>query len=493
MMKGIRYSFSVVFLGIASFSIQGQSFFNKYLQPIDSLNPNPSDLEVLDDKILISALYSDNESAVHRLNLNGEKVSDHFYQDFSSAGKAILYVNDVLYYWGKNRDQDKGLELLRLDEEYSVDVKKEIQSNGVWNFPSTSSDFGDSIVTLSIFRDEGSDQLRGTVHMISQDLEELWSKQLHPESSFVNVFSGIELSSGHLLVSSQYSTNNVNGSVTVYNSSGISLRQKDMPEEITSGYPVTIVELSNGDIICGTVVDRLFDFEFQQNQWYEAPTKYYWLSGSNLQEQKDTIYTSPKLESPGGERLWKGNGDYFFIHGNVWYVDEDQTYGMLKKVDNDGNILWSRRYQHEDFTGSKNFHGIEHIQEMPDGSIYTAGSAKLVPGRNHIWIMHLDEHGCLGDDCGEVVITDVEDIKSSAGELTIYPNPVQDVLTIDNLDISEVYSYSIVDQQGRLLKTGSISQSAKSDMSVSSLPPGVYYINISSSETRSDSYKFVVK
>jgi|GEM_PF-6322146 len=492
MMKGVRCFFSVVFLGIASFSVHGQSLFNKYLEPTDSLNPNPTGLLNHEGEMLISALYGENFSILFRVGMDGSELENFRYSNFGAAGEALSKIDHSLFLWGKNRDQDKGLEVLRLGEDYSVDVKQEIQSSGVWNFPSTSTVYDSAVIVLSIFRDE-SEQLNGTVHMMSSNLEEVWSKQLHPEWSFVNVFNSLALSSGNLLVSSQYKSSQVNAALTEFNSSGTIRRQKTMPEEFAPGYAVSIVELSNGDIICGTVVDRLFDLDYQVNEWFKFPTKYYWLSGSNLQEQKDTIYTSPKLESPGGERLWKGNGDYFFIYGNVWYVDEDQTYGMLKKVDNDGNILWSRRYQHEDFTGSKNFHGIEHIQEMPDGSIYTAGSAKFVPGRNHIWIMHLDEHGCLGDDCGEVVITDVEEVEQSKGLLTLYPNPVSDVLTIDNLDMSEVYSYSIVDQQGKLLKAGSISQNTKCDMSVSFLQPGIYYLNVSSSEAASDSYKFVVK
>ena len=490
-MRGLLFTLLFTFV---SNSVASQIFFNKYLEPIDSLNPNPSDLEVLEEEVLVSALYSGNESGIHRFTLHGAKINDHFYQDFASANKAMLKTSDLIFFWGKNRDQEKGLELLQLDIDFDIEENKGIQSKGVWNFPSTSNVYGDSIVTLSIFRDEGSDLLRGTVHMISKDLEELWSKQLHPESSFVNVFNSLKLSSGNLLVSSQYSSNGVNGTLTIFNKHGTIQRQRDMSEEITSGFAVTIIELSNGDIICGTVVDRLFDWDFQQNEWFVEPVKYYWLSGNNLQEQKDTIYTSHKLERPGGEKLWKGNGDYFFIYGNVWYVDEDQTYGMLKKVDNDGNILWSRRYQHEDFTGSKNFHGIEHIQEMPDGSIYTAGSAKFSPGRNHIWIMHLDENGCLGDNCGEVVITDVVEQESEEiSKLAVYPNPASDLLTLDHLDASSNYTYMIIDGSGEKYQQGAVNKSSSDSLDISFLNSGLYFLVISKDGSAdSFKYKFVV-
>lgn len=74
----------------------------------------------------------------------------------------------------------------------------------------------------------------------------------------------------------------------------------------------------------------------------------------------------------------------------------------------------------------------------------------------------------------------------------VSPNPASDLLFIDiKLDIDRTYSYDIMDTQGRILKSGSLNGQGQSTLDITSLPKGMYFINILNEEYSVAVQKFV--
>jgi len=352
-MRNIILVFTLIRICI---SADCQTFFNRYLEPVENLNPIIVDLVIDSDRLLIQTLHTENKSIISVTDRKGELDNHITYNGFGASYLGLERFNGEFVMWGEDKSNPKGLLLKFINDDLTETSTFGFLTERDWDFPVSFIVNQDNIYSLCVYIDSTTNLVHGVVKGIDDQGKEIWEKDIHEGEKFVNIYQIGVNKNDQIVVSSRFDDgpNDVVGVITYLSQSGSIRRQRKMSEEIEPGTRVTFVELSNGDIVCGTIVDRRQEWDFIQNEWFGLPTKYYLLAGSNLQEQKDTIYLSSKFERPGGEKLWKGNGDYFFIYGNVWYVLEDQTYGMLKKVDNDGNILWSRRYQHEDFTGSTN-------------------------------------------------------------------------------------------------------------------------------------------
>ena len=72
-----------------------------------------------------------------------------------------------------------------------------------------------------------------------------------------------------------------------------------------------------------------------------------------------------------------------------------------------------------------------------------------------------------------------EILKVASVEPNIYPNPVQDILTIDNINVEENVISTIYDISGKEMRTFAVSKSSV-QVDLSELPAGIYFINIRS-------------
>lgn len=69
-----------------------------------------------------------------------------------------------------------------------------------------------------------------------------------------------------------------------------------------------------------------------------------------------------------------------------------------------------------------------------------------------------------------------------ASKFNLYPNPVIDVVTISNAENIGVEKVSIVDMNGRVVKTENFTNQSEVQLNISDLKAGVYIFNISTSE-----------
>jgi hypothetical protein len=71
-------------------------------------------------------------------------------------------------------------------------------------------------------------------------------------------------------------------------------------------------------------------------------------------------------------------------------------------------------------------------------------------------------------------------------QISVFPNPVDDILTIDNK--SEIVNYIIYDLNGRLIND---LQNASNKIDVSKLNPGIYFLKLMSDSNKTQTLKFL--
>ncbi|HCY20833.1 TPA: hypothetical protein DIC40_03110 [Patescibacteria group bacterium] len=95
-----------------------------------------------------------------------------------------------------------------------------------------------------------------------------------------------------------------------------------------------------------------------------------------------------------------------------------------------------------------------------------------------------DNHGCKNSDSEQVTVTGVEDIEN--GKITIYPNPVISLCTIELEKNGTVEIFNLI---GNLLYKGYSQQKHSIDMS--GFSPGTYIIKTTQDKTQSRTFKIV--
>lgn len=71
----------------------------------------------------------------------------------------------------------------------------------------------------------------------------------------------------------------------------------------------------------------------------------------------------------------------------------------------------------------------------------------------------------------------IEDINVSS-HMTVYPNPVQDVLTVEFAEVSTDTELSLYNSMGQLIKQVTVNASGATEISFSDMPSGVYFVNV---------------
>lgn len=93
----------------------------------------------------------------------------------------------------------------------------------------------------------------------------------------------------------------------------------------------------------------------------------------------------------------------------------------------------------------------------------------------------------------EILTLATNETKSHESSVSLYPNPVSDVLFVDfNQDEFSGSSFKLYDAQGKLIKQGSFSQK-KNELNFSMLPTSVYIMQIFREGSAIKSFKIIKK
>jgi hypothetical protein len=179
------------------------------------------------------------------------------------------------------------------------------------------------------------------------------------------------------------------------------------------------------------------------------------------------------------------NGDSTLSTGNpIWLVYG----GLLVKFDEQGNILWDRKYY-----AVASFHEFNRLYdfiEQEDGSIlacgestnmYTDSTMKQDSVLQMGWLLRVGADGCLSaDDCGYTEIIDVKAEKESF-QLSIYPNPFADIINIETYEMKDAKKYyaAITDIEGReVFRNILLTSNSSYQVKTSNLSSGIYSVGI---------------
>lgn len=190
---------------------------------------------------------------------------------------------------------------------------------------------------------------------------------------------------------------------------------------------------------------------------------------------------------PESQGLWdvKELSDGSIVSCGVTIGNDDSQAGWLIKTDSNGDTLWTRTYN-----PSSLIDFIRFMLVMPNGDIVMLGDGRS-PGEVNQdgWILRVDSMGCEVEGCFSVGI---EQEQLQEASLSVYPNPVKDVVNVRLSDnsIHSSLEITITDLLGReVLRLAETS--LRNTIDVSTLKRGIYLLRTIDEDGTSSSVKFV--
>jgi hypothetical protein len=162
--------------------------------------------------------------------------------------------------------------------------------------------------------------------------------------------------------------------------------------------------------------------------------------------------------------------------------DTFRTHGIIAKITEDGEKLWERELTWMDTIMHR--HLLSDIVTTPDGGFLIGGQANGFVNEDYTvasqqaWLLKLDEYGCLVPGCqGPVSVED--DLPDQPWQPLLFPNPVQDMLSVFLPLHSEAapISMEIFNNAGQLMKREEGLRTEVTYMlDIGAWPSGAYYI-----------------
>jgi hypothetical protein len=203
-------------------------------------------------------------------------------------------------------------------------------------------------------------------------------------------------------------------------------------------------------------------------------------------------------EMPNGDYMIWGQvsslaGANLTFNSQGYVTDSDQPLlrGFLFRVSADFDSLWCRTYFQPDTIEHPMYANrfiIKDIDFDSQGNIYTAGEGNYTKNQRmyqKLWVMKVDEYGCLEPGCQFVDVDEV--VVGYEQSMTVYPNPTQGLTTIqfsigNPAALSGNFSETkliVTDMQGRRVmekKMPSLGSNYQTTIDLSGEPAGLYYV-----------------
>jgi hypothetical protein len=170
----------------------------------------------------------------------------------------------------------------------------------------------------------------------------------------------------------------------------------------------------------------------------------------------------------------------------------------------EGEMVW---YRHNiQFDDTLNWRDsdtyIKTFEETQDEGFILGGQyrARFRPIYQNAFAIKLDKYGCQFPDCHKTdkwymdSVANAINKSNKGGNILLYPNPTNDLLTIKlpaSLELNTAVEVFIYTTQGKLIETYSITDYT-TQFSTSNLPKGVYYFQFKGDDIDEETYKVVV-
>jgi len=150
-----------------------------------------------------------------------------------------------------------------------------------------------------------------------------------------------------------------------------------------------------------------------------------------------------------------------------------KQYGVISKVTPSGNLLWHRKYTMS--TENKRYDVFNGFTPTSDGGFICVGTVwGDNTSRENAWVVKLDSLGCLEPGCDPSVSV-IELPVGEASPITIYPNPTDGLFTVEAREGQRIGHVRVYDAQGRTVLEKQVEMSGQVPLDLSAAPPGGYF------------------
>jgi hypothetical protein len=258
-----------------------------------------------------------------------------------------------------------------------------------------------------------------------------------------------------------------------------------------SVYMTNVVTDTDGHpVVSGTCIDEL---EFPQGitEFYVA--KFHRSNGSLIWAERfqvsDTYFGSV------GDLTVATNGDIIFC-GYTTPPDQGLLACVLR-YDQVGEPIWDRYYRF--LTNPDAWNDLVDVEEVSDGGLILTGTTRLSSQYGTVlWLLRLDEDGCLEPGCGNIGISEYY-MDLPEGTLTVTPNPAHDHIFVA-IDVpAEIlpdgpFEILITSASGTLLQEIEIGAHQRLlQLDVTNLPAGLVVVHLVQGSKHLKSRKIVVR
>jgi len=426
------------------FSISGQlafsqSYFNEVFL-IEDFTINPNGLIEKEGRLLATYKYINPESLTVSTEIFTKDLLQNNRTEFhpftSSRTGIILDENDILLMKESELSSELSIGFKILDDnliqqqEYNYILPSPEGGNVRSMFHRK-----DFYLLNSLLYDDINDNVN--IIKLDETKQIEWSIELDNEDQNMFPWEIIPSANDDFIISVKTSLNNSSkafGQLYRLDANGEVIWTYTSRESTTFGnFPFYAVSLSDGNFIQSAQLDILLLGQ------YRFPPMLTWINPEGDFIKDTTFITTPGNHILTIRGLEEGKGDYFFVYGTEETGgDNSVKYGWLMKMDNIGNVIWSKNYKHPDYNNDR-FHHIGHVRELDNGDIVSSGGILDDDNIMRLWLMKLNAEGCLNDfPCNDVVSSN-ENYSSSKKDLFLFPNPTSNTLSISQEVIYDNY------------------------------------------------------
>ncbi|OWY21583.1 T9SS C-terminal target domain-containing protein [Sphingobacteriales bacterium UPWRP_1] len=196
------------------------------------------------------------------------------------------------------------------------------------------------------------------------------------------------------------------------------------------------------------------------------------------------------IEMPDGKILLVGYDS--FGDGYSWCFPD---WGWMALLDSTGTVLWDRTFYLYDEETIYGYAWLTDAIPATDGGYIVVGryDLQLQPlalPMTHVWLLKVDENGCITPGCNENLIflstneTQLMPLSNKEALVQIYPNPAQNMVTVtynlynqqqNSKAEAQLYLYNA---SGKLVFQTVLQGAGTETISIAHLPAGIYFCQV---------------
>lgn len=162
------------------------------------------------------------------------------------------------------------------------------------------------------------------------------------------------------------------------------------------------------------------------------------------------------------------------MHTSNFFPDTMGIPGIIMKMTNQGDTIWSHLYKHPD--NLTNNHIIRDIVELDDGDIVVMGNSRPLGKKAEVWLFKINSEGCFSDEeCDEKLYSAIKEVEINKKQsITISPNPSKGLFNIESDRIKDIRAIKVFNNMGKHISLNNAKRSNSIDLS--NQVKGIYHI-----------------